>query len=417
MFKLKGRRCVILFLCVAILSQLFFTPTYAKTVSELRKEIERYGRELSRLEESKQSQSKFQEVLSKQIGALANQIHACDMQINELNFKISAKQRVVDELSLQIVQLEEQVFKMQKEIDALEVEKKETEDKLRARLGEDYEYGQSSALDVLFSSQDFGEFISNAVYLQKIAEYDKQLTDKMDEQISQIDQRKSKVEENMAQIVTDKQTVIDSISEINLKLNEVSGLKESQQSASSQLAAQLEKSTQETANIERARKRLQQARSSAQCELEDATDLVRSLQSRDWGSTPMPVDCSGYLYPVAGSTTFIRGYNPSTPHFGVDIGTHGRHSQILASRGGRVIASRFGIRGDGLGGYGNVVVIDHGDGYSTLYGHMLERRVHVGQFVSRGDCIGLVGNTGESYGIHCHFEIRHHGRPIRTPFG
>ena len=409
MFNLRGRRCVVLFLCVAILSQLFFTPTYAKTVSELQREIERYGRELSQLEESKQKQSKFQEVLSKQIDALSNQIHACDVQINELNFKISEKQRAVDELNLQIVQLEEQVFKMQKEIDALEAEKKETEDKLRARLGEDYEYGQSSALDVLFSSQDFGEFISNAVYLQKIAEYDKQLTDRLDEQISQIDQRKSKVEEKMAQIVRDKQTVIDSINEINLKLNEVSELKASQQSASSELAAQLEKSTQESANIERARKRLQQARSNAQCELEDATDLVRSLQARDWGATPMPVDRSGYLYPVAGSTSFIRGYNPATPHFGVDIGTHGRHSPILASRGGRVIASRFGIRGDGLGGYGNVVVIDHGDGYSTLYGHMLERHVHVGQIVSRGDCIGLVGNTGESHGIHCHFEIRYHG--------
>ena len=417
MFKVNGRRCFTLFLCVVILCQLFFIPASAKTVGELKKEIESYGRELSQLEENGKTQSKYQDVLSKQIEALSNQIHICDVQINDLNAKISEKQRAVDELNLQILQLEEQIAQMQREIDALEAEKKETEDKLRARLGEDYEYGQSSALDVLFSSQDFGEFISNAVYLQKIAEYDKKLTDRLDEQISQIDQRKRVVEEKMAEIVRDKQIIVDSIADINLKLNEVNNLKESQQSASNELSVQLEKSTQESASIERAKKRLQQAQSRAQCELEDATDLVRSLQARDWGCTPMPIDSSGYLFPVAGSTSIIRGFNPSTPHFGLDIGTHGRHSPILASRGGRVIASRFGIRGDGLGGYGNVVVIDHGDGCSTLYGHMLERRVHVGQMVNKGDCIGLVGNTGESHGIHCHFELRVHGRPVRTPFG
>ena len=131
---------------------------------------------------------------------------------------------------------------------------------------------------------------------------------------------------------------------------------------------------------------------------------------------PVSANNEGYLYPVDYSINIYRGYNPSIPHYGVDM-LAPAGTPILASRGGVVIASRFGVRGDGLGGYGNVVVIDHGDGYSTLYGHMIRRNVNVGDAVNRGQCIGFVGSTGDSSGNHCHFEVRKNGCPIRTPFG
>jgi murein DD-endopeptidase MepM/ murein hydrolase activator NlpD len=60
-------------------------------------------------------------------------------------------------------------------------------------------------------------------------------------------------------------------------------------------------------------------------------------------------------------------------------------------------------------GYGNRVMIDHHNGYVTLYGHMSAFSVQVGQTVRRGDVVGLMGSTGRSTGPHCHFEIRHGG--------
>ena len=58
------------------------------------------------------------------------------------------------------------------------------------------------------------------------------------------------------------------------------------------------------------------------------------------------------------------------------------------------------------GGYGNFVVIDHGNGYSTAFGHMLKYLVHKGDRVERGQLIGLIGNTGRSTGPHLHYEVR-----------
>jgi murein DD-endopeptidase MepM/ murein hydrolase activator NlpD len=64
------------------------------------------------------------------------------------------------------------------------------------------------------------------------------------------------------------------------------------------------------------------------------------------------------------------------------------------------------------GGYGNHVVIDHGYGYETLYGHMFKVKVHAGEAVKRGEVIGWVGSTGKSTGPHCHYEVHKNGQPV-----
>ena len=121
-------------------------------------------------------------------------------------------------------------------------------------------------------------------------------------------------------------------------------------------------------------------------------------------------------------TTFTKissgfGYRWGTNHNGVDIsnGTYG--APIYAIADGVVYIVRTGCThnypkqyscGCG-GGYGNRVEISHGDGTSTLYGHMLSITVSVGQTVNQGDIIGYVGCTGYSTGTHLHFEIKQNG--------
>ncbi len=390
MKKLKKVRVFSLCLFTIMIGQLFTFQVSAKTASELRNEIESYRKELSQLEKNGVEQSAYQATLSKQIDALSQQMQEFDNQIDELNIQIGEKQAVIDKLNEQIFGNEIQIDKMKTDIDGLESEKNVTK--------ENYLYEKSGSLEVLMSSQDFGEFVFSVTYLKKIAQFDKKL-DKLDMQINEINTEKSKIEDVVAQINRTKDVIFSALDEVQKKVCEIHKEKESKKSVSDEFSSQLKKSTIQLEVIEQAKKRVQEAQSRAQCELEDV------------------IDAGGYLYPVAPPNYIFRGYNPSIPHYGVDIATHGRNNPIFASRGGVVIASRFGVRGDGLGGYGNVVVIDHGDGYSTLYGHMLRRNVKVGDVVSRGQCIGLVGNTGESNGEHCHFEVRHHGKPIRTPFG
>lgn len=417
LFGLKKRKAFSLFFCFIIFfSQLFSFQVSAKTVSELRNEIENYRKELSKLEKDKAEQSQYQITLSKQIDALSQQIQAFDSEINGLSVQIGEKQGVIDKLNEQISECESQIDEMKDNIAVLELEKKATEEQLRERMKENYLGEQSGSLNVLLSSEDFGDFISNAVYLKKIAEFDKKLTDKLDMQVAEINEEKSKIEGIVAKINGDKDIVVASLNEVQRKVYAINALKENKKATSDELAEQLKKSTRQSDSIEQAKKKIHNAQHRAQCELEDATDTIRALQNKNKGKFKVPIDVGGYLYPVASPNHFIRGYDPSIPHYGLDIGAP-EGTPIFASRGGVVIASRFGVKGDGLGGYGNVVVIDHGDGYSTLYGHMIRRNVCVGQTVNRGQCIGFVGNTGDSWSNHCHFELRRGGRPMRTPFG
>jgi len=121
-------------------------------------------------------------------------------------------------------------------------------------------------------------------------------------------------------------------------------------------------------------------------------------------STPNGWPVRGYITDGFGNrrNPFGRGYEN---HAGLDIATnHG--TAIEATADGRIIFA------GPHGGYGNIVVIDHGYGVTTRYGHMSAIEVQVGQHVTRGKVIGAVGSTGRSTAPHCHYEVRLHDRPV-----
>ena len=137
-------------------------------------------------------------------------------------------------------------------------------------------------------------------------------------------------------------------------------------------------------------------------------------RSSSSSSSPPPSGGGGsesglYIWPVRGPVTSGFGPRWGAFHSGIDIGVpYG--VPIAASRGGTVI--RAGWRGD----YGYAVEISHGGGVSTLYGHMSQILVNVGQRVGQGDTIGKVGSTGNSTGPHVHFEVRINGSRV-NPIG
>ncbi len=119
----------------------------------------------------------------------------------------------------------------------------------------------------------------------------------------------------------------------------------------------------------------------------------------------------GYDWPLIGRLS--SGFGPRIhpifgtrrQHTGIDVGgTSGE--PIYAAKGGTVLSAGW------RGGYGNAVVIDHGDGFSTLYAHQSKMAVQAGDVVDRGEVIGFVGNTGWSTAPHLHFELRLNGEPI-----
>lgn len=113
-----------------------------------------------------------------------------------------------------------------------------------------------------------------------------------------------------------------------------------------------------------------------------------------------------YMYPVTNwNITSNFGYRWGRLHAGTDVGVP-IGTTVRASRAGQVVTAGW------VGGYGNCVIIDHGDGVSTRYGHLSEVTVSVGQYVDQGEQVALSGNTGRSTGPHLHFEIRIGGEAV-----
>jgi len=108
-----------------------------------------------------------------------------------------------------------------------------------------------------------------------------------------------------------------------------------------------------------------------------------------------------YVRPLSGGhkTQGIHGYN------GIDIGAP-MGTPVYAAAGGEVVISKYSAGNPWFGGYGNYIAIKHSNGTQTVYGHLSQVRVSVGEHVSQGEVIGAVGNTGRSTGTHLHFEVR-----------
>ncbi len=149
----------------------------------------------------------------------------------------------------------------------------------------------------------------------------------------------------------------------------------------------------------------------------DSQDIQRRIQQRAAGGGGVQIVGTGQLsWPVSGGViTSPQGwrthpiFGTSIYHAGMDIGVD-EGTPVHAADDGVVVDA------DWLGGYGNCVIIDHGNGMQTVYAHNSALVVSAGQSVSKGELIAYAGSTGYSTGPHCHFEVRINGEPV-DPMG
>jgi murein DD-endopeptidase MepM/ murein hydrolase activator NlpD len=149
---------------------------------------------------------------------------------------------------------------------------------------------------------------------------------------------------------------------------------------------------------------IEQATVALESELRQIKEVFDKSQLK-LSSTPRGWPVRGYITDGFGWRRNPFGGRDTEMHSGLDISTN-PGTAIEATADGIVIFAAF------TGGYGNIVVIDHGYGITTRYGHMNSIEATVGQHVSRGSVIGTVGSTGRSTAPHCHYEVRLHDRPV-----
>ncbi|CAN5723620.1 hypothetical protein BH18ACT15_BH18ACT15_13960 [soil metagenome] len=143
--------------------------------------------------------------------------------------------------------------------------------------------------------------------------------------------------------------------------------------------------------------------------LAQAAATISTKIERGRGPQSGAISRDGFIWPVNGPITSPFGARWAGTHPGIDIDGY-TGQPYVAAKSGRVTTAGWNS------GYGNAVVISHGGGVSTLYGHSSALQVTVGQHVARGQVIGLVGSTGYSTGSHLHFEVRIRSQPV-DPMG
>ena len=368
---------VISIILIIVLLGIYTVPSIAASVSELEDKKDEL--------ESKQAEAenKKEEVTAEKNAVLD--------EISELTAQISKYENEIEELNKKIDNLEESIEDKQEEIKKLEEETKERQELLISRLVAMYEMGQTTYLDVLLSSQDMTTFISNYYRIQEIAEADQAVIDSIIEKQKETETTKQELEKEKKEIDESKQ-------EVETKNNALQVAKSTKQTKVNSLSAE-EKKLQETIDA------FEAAIKEAQDEIEQARQEAESSGGGyqggfDGGMFSWPISSSSPLYNYI---TSVFGYRDSptagasSNHGAIDIAV--RYVPIYAPADGKVIIARY------LSGYGNYVMIDHGDGYYTGFGHLSSFNVSQGQTVSRGQQIAVSGNTGISTGPHLHYEV------------
>ena len=262
---------------------------------------------------------------------------------------------------------------------------------LRERLVAIYEAGTPDLLAVVLSSRDYSEIASQTEYLNRIEEADEALV-----------ARVSDLRDQAKKAVRDQRELRDRIALARDAIAQHEGELESTRTnldaQKNELLAARGARSETLATLEERESVLEGDVSELQAEIEAQLGALPS-SSYPSGPTAPP---GAFAWPVDGVLTSNFGYRWGRQHEGIDVGA-AEGTPIWAAADGTVVLQQGEYES---GGYGNFTCLDHGGGVTTCYAHQSAFNVSPGARVSQGDVIGLVGNTGNSFGAHLHFEVR-----------
>ena len=260
----------------------------------------------------------------------------------------------------------------------------------RLRIREMYMHGDDTLASALVGTTSLADLSSKQFVFERIAQRDRQLF----EQVKEL-----------------RQNVVDASTKAHQVAQQIKRDMDREQTAKSELEDERQDKSQALQDLKDQEGEIEQLLH--QLDQEDA-DILSEIQSYEAGPGAYHGVYRGgkFLLPVFGarfSSGFGMRYHPilhrMRMHTGQDLAAP-MGSPIHAAADGVVVACHY------MRGYGNAIIVDHGSGYATLYGHCSRIIAHPGQQVRRGEVIALVGMTGLATGPHCHFEVRIHGRPV-----
>jgi murein DD-endopeptidase MepM/ murein hydrolase activator NlpD len=352
-------------------------PAYAD-INQTQQQLQEVDRQIQQQQSNLNSTKKKEKSIMNEINSIEKNIYQTEQDITNISDRIAY--------------LENNIAETQQDIDKMQDNLDEQTSILKERLVYIYENGDSSYLEVLLAADDLKDFLTRNDMLGSIIQQDQDLIKSINQQKKELDLKKSGLE---------------------VKKRELVNIKASQETKKDSLAAQKDQKQDVLGNVQK--EKAQYAKAVA--ELEQSSKELEAMIRRQQGGGGPSIGTGIYTWPAPGYTAitspFGMRYHPILKtrklHTGVDIGAP-MSASIVAADSGKVIFCGW------MTGYGQVVVIDHGGGKSTLYAHQSRILVSNGQSVNKGQTIGKVGSTGWSTGPHLHFEVRVNGTPV-NPMG
>lgn len=357
----------------------------------------------AQIDKSKNQQIEKREELESDIQTQGNKLNKLELKITDTSLKLQ-------DASTQLESAEERVA--------------ERNEFLKKRVKMLYKKGTVSYLDVLMKSTSFSDFISRYDAVKTLVNKDRTILAENKEDRNNIAELKSNIESDLlnvknlyAEAETLRQSLMEKekrvkavIASLSKEQEEVENISEEQEANLIALAKQKQKLYNDKNAI------LKKEKEEREAAARRAEAARRANNKKNGSSYATPATAGGgqLQWPLPGSTSLssnfgyrvdpIKGYRKL--HKGIDIPAP-RGTNIVAAESGTVLIAGW------VSGYGNCIVIDHGGGMWTWYGHIMEGGVYVseGDSVKRGQTIAGVGNTGDSRGNHLHFEVRINEQP------
>ena len=336
--------------------------------------------------------------LAKQAQAYREQVKRMGAKVEGLLTKVNTLQQDESVAEQELTVLELQSEKIQENIDVLDefmkseqVKIDELSQKMSERLVDMYKYGESGRMRTLFASRSVFEAVEDAYLLKLMNERDEDILSQLQEKVQNMDLSRQTMDDHQTRLKEKSQAVQEQREKYNQSIKDTNKFITSLQ--------------RQKALAEKAAKEAEEAQKEA------GSMIARLQRQRERAYIPATGQGSKFDWPVRGpmASPFGNRIHPILKrkilHAGIDIASP-NGTAVKTAAPGEVIYNGW------LRGYGRVVVVDHGRGFSTLYAHLSASLVKEGQVVRDGATIARVGKTGNVTGYHLHFEVRQYGTPV-----
>ena len=385
--------CVLLALIFVISLMTALIPTNASAASQ--SEINRLTQQRKELQAKQQEQQKTINSLRSKKASVVDQKAALDKE-NDL------AQQEIELVKEQITAYDQQIEDKGVELEAAKQEEEAQTVRFRSCVRHLEEYGQMSYIAILLEATSLSDLLARMDMVGEVIAYNKQVQADMTAAREKVETVKAELEDARTEL-QDKQSELETKQvALQQKVSEANALLAGLESDINAYKSVYDQYEQQQKNVQsQIDKQVADLRRQEQQQQQQNPNYDPGKANGSTGTMMWPCPSCHYITSQFG-WRYHPIYHTQKYHSGVDIGaSYG--ATIVAADGGTVITA------GSVSGYGNCVVINHGNGITTLYGHMSSIAVSVGQKVSKGQTIGYVGSTGNSTGPHLHWEVTVNG--------